>query len=124
MRVTEELDAMRVMGIAHGYRLVMPRALALAIAAGQRGRPTALLGGMTPRLRWHHPVVLHQLAAWCGRRRQTCGWPHQVGRAYRLRWWPATSPAAANLTPKARLSTTASVVAVHHRGDSGGRNAR
>jgi phospholipid/cholesterol/gamma-HCH transport system permease protein len=29
--VTEELDAMRVMGIAHGYRLVMPRALALAI---------------------------------------------------------------------------------------------
>jgi ABC-type transporter Mla maintaining outer membrane lipid asymmetry permease subunit MlaE len=24
MRVTEELDAMRVMGIAHGYRLVMP----------------------------------------------------------------------------------------------------
>ena len=31
MRVTEELDAMRVMGIAHGYRLVMPRALALAI---------------------------------------------------------------------------------------------
>jgi phospholipid/cholesterol/gamma-HCH transport system permease protein len=30
MRVTEELDAMRVMGIAHGYRLVMPRALALA----------------------------------------------------------------------------------------------
>jgi phospholipid/cholesterol/gamma-HCH transport system permease protein len=31
MRVTEELDAMRVMGIAHGYRLVMPRAIALAI---------------------------------------------------------------------------------------------
>jgi len=31
MRVTEELDAMRVMGIAHGYRLVMPRALALAV---------------------------------------------------------------------------------------------
>jgi len=30
MRVTEELDAMRVMGIAHGYRLVMPRAIALA----------------------------------------------------------------------------------------------
>jgi phospholipid/cholesterol/gamma-HCH transport system permease protein len=30
MRVTEELDAMRVMGIAHGW-LVMPRALALAI---------------------------------------------------------------------------------------------
>ena len=32
MRVTEELDAMRVMGIPHGFRLVMPRALALAIA--------------------------------------------------------------------------------------------
>ncbi len=32
MRVTEELDAMRVMGIAHGFRLVMPRAIALAIA--------------------------------------------------------------------------------------------
>ena len=31
MRVTEELDAMRVMGIAHGFRLVMPRALALAV---------------------------------------------------------------------------------------------
>lgn len=31
MRVTEELDAMRVMGISHGYRLVMPRAIALAI---------------------------------------------------------------------------------------------
>jgi len=32
MRVTDELDAMRVMGISHSYRLVMPRALALAIA--------------------------------------------------------------------------------------------
>lgn len=32
MRVTEELDAMRVMGIAQGYRLVMPRAVAMAIA--------------------------------------------------------------------------------------------
>ena len=31
MRVTEELDAMRVMGIAKGFRLVMPRALALAL---------------------------------------------------------------------------------------------
>ncbi|QJC54876.1 putative phospholipid ABC transporter permease protein MlaE [Polaromonas vacuolata] len=31
MRVTEELDAMRVMGIAHGFRLVLPRALALAV---------------------------------------------------------------------------------------------
>ena len=32
MRVTEELDAMSVMGIPHGFRLVMPRALALALA--------------------------------------------------------------------------------------------
>ena len=32
MRVTQELDAMQVMGIQHGYRLVMPRAIALAIA--------------------------------------------------------------------------------------------
>ncbi|WP_410482761.1 MlaE family ABC transporter permease [Undibacterium sp. Jales W-56] len=32
MRVTEELDAMRVMGIPHGFRLIMPRVLALAIA--------------------------------------------------------------------------------------------
>ena len=32
MRVTEELDAMQVMGIRHGFRLVMPRAMALALA--------------------------------------------------------------------------------------------
>ncbi|WP_440938345.1 MlaE family ABC transporter permease [Cupriavidus ulmosensis] len=32
MRVTEELDAMRVMGISHGFRLIMPRVIALAIA--------------------------------------------------------------------------------------------
>ncbi len=32
MRVTEELDAMRVMGIPRGARLVMPRALALLVA--------------------------------------------------------------------------------------------
>jgi len=32
MRVTEELDAMRVMGIAKGYRLVLPRAIAMALA--------------------------------------------------------------------------------------------
>ena len=31
MRVTEELDAMRVLGIASGFRLVLPRALALAL---------------------------------------------------------------------------------------------
>ena len=32
MRVTEELDAMQVMGISQGYRLVLPRALALAVS--------------------------------------------------------------------------------------------
>jgi phospholipid/cholesterol/gamma-HCH transport system permease protein len=32
MRVTEELDAMRVMGISHGLRLILPRVLALAVA--------------------------------------------------------------------------------------------
>ena len=49
MRVTEELDAMRVMGIPHGYRLVMPRALALAVAMPLISVWTtlaALLGGM------------------------------------------------------------------------------
>jgi phospholipid/cholesterol/gamma-HCH transport system permease protein len=49
MRVTEELDAMRVMGIPHGFRLVMPRAMALAIAMPLIAVWTtlaALLGGM------------------------------------------------------------------------------
>src|SRR3954452_5999395 len=32
MRVTDELDAMSVMGISHSFRLVLPRALALAFA--------------------------------------------------------------------------------------------
>ena len=32
MRVTEELDAMRVLGIPQGYRLVLPRAMAMALA--------------------------------------------------------------------------------------------
>jgi phospholipid/cholesterol/gamma-HCH transport system permease protein len=32
MRVTEELDAMRIMGIRKGFRLVMPRAIAMALA--------------------------------------------------------------------------------------------
>jgi len=49
MRVTEELDAMRVMGIAKGYRLVMPRTLAMALAMPLISVWTtlaALLGGM------------------------------------------------------------------------------
>ena len=49
MRVTDELDAMRVMGIAHGFRLVMPRVLALAIVMPLISFWTsmaALVGGM------------------------------------------------------------------------------
>jgi phospholipid/cholesterol/gamma-HCH transport system permease protein len=49
MRVTEELDAMRVMGIPKGYRLVMPRALAMLIAMPLISLWTtvaALIGGM------------------------------------------------------------------------------
>lgn len=49
MRVTEELDAMRVMGISQGARLVLPRALALAIVMPLLAIWTtvaALLGGM------------------------------------------------------------------------------
>lgn len=49
MRVTEELDAMRVMGIPKGFRLVMPRVLAMAVAMPLVAVWTtlaALLGGM------------------------------------------------------------------------------
>jgi phospholipid/cholesterol/gamma-HCH transport system permease protein len=49
MRVTEELDAMLVMGISHGYRLVMPKVLALALAMPLLVVWTdamALIGGM------------------------------------------------------------------------------
>lgn len=49
MRVTEELDAMRVMGIAKGFRLVLPRAIAMAVAMPLISVWTtlaALLGGM------------------------------------------------------------------------------
>lgn len=49
MRVTQELDAMQVMGISHGQRLVMPRVIALAIAMPLLVLWTdaiALLGGM------------------------------------------------------------------------------
>jgi len=49
MRVTEELDAMLVMGISHGFRLVLPRVLALAIVMPLLVLWTsalALLGGM------------------------------------------------------------------------------
>jgi phospholipid/cholesterol/gamma-HCH transport system permease protein len=49
MRVTEELDAMRVMGIPQGFRLVMPRAMAMALAMPLITLWTtvsALVGGM------------------------------------------------------------------------------
>lgn len=49
MRVTDELDAMRVMGIAHSFRLVLPRAFALALAMPLISAWTtlsALAGGM------------------------------------------------------------------------------
>ena len=49
MRVTEELDAMLVMGISHGYRLIMPKVLALALVMPLLVVWTdamALLGGM------------------------------------------------------------------------------
>jgi len=49
MRVTEELDAMRVMGIAKGFRLVLPRTIAMTIAMPLVAVWTtmaALLGGV------------------------------------------------------------------------------
>jgi phospholipid/cholesterol/gamma-HCH transport system permease protein len=49
MRVTEELDAMQVMGIPKGFRLVLPRAMAMALAMPLLSVWTtiaALLGGM------------------------------------------------------------------------------
>lgn len=49
MRVTEELDAMLVMGMPHGFRLILPRVLALAISMPLLVVWTdaiALIGGM------------------------------------------------------------------------------
>lgn len=49
MRVTEELDAMLVMGLPHGYRLIMPKVIALAISMPLLVIWTdamALIGGM------------------------------------------------------------------------------
>jgi len=53
MRVTEELDAMLVMGMPHGFRLIMPKVLALAIAMPLLVIWTdamALIGGMSAAL--------------------------------------------------------------------------
>ncbi|UGQ46058.1 MlaE family ABC transporter permease [Massilia endophytica] len=49
MRVTEELDAMLVMGISHGFRLILPKVVALAISMPLLVIWTdamALIGGM------------------------------------------------------------------------------
>ncbi|MDP3671858.1 MAG: ABC transporter permease [Telluria sp.] len=49
MRVTEELDAMLVMGISHGFRLILPKVIALAISMPLLVVWTdamALIGGM------------------------------------------------------------------------------
>lgn len=49
MRVTEELDAMLVMGISHGFRLILPKVLALAVSMPLLVVWTdamALIGGM------------------------------------------------------------------------------
>jgi phospholipid/cholesterol/gamma-HCH transport system permease protein len=49
MRVTEELDAMLVMGISHGFRLIMPKVVALALSMPLLVVWTdamALIGGM------------------------------------------------------------------------------
>jgi phospholipid/cholesterol/gamma-HCH transport system permease protein len=49
MRVTEELDAMRVLGIPQGFRLVLPRAMAMALVMPLLAVWTtlaALAGGM------------------------------------------------------------------------------
>jgi phospholipid/cholesterol/gamma-HCH transport system permease protein len=51
MRVTEELDAMLVMGISHGFRLIMPKVIALAIG-------DAAAGGLDRR---HGPARRHGL---------------------------------------------------------------
>ena len=53
MRVTEELDAMLVMGISHGFRLVLPKVVALAISMPLLVIWTdtmALIGGMASAL--------------------------------------------------------------------------
>lgn len=49
MRVTEELDALSVMGIPHGFRLILPKVLALAVALPLLilwTNAVSLLGGM------------------------------------------------------------------------------
>ncbi|MBC7405065.1 MAG: ABC transporter permease [Cytophaga sp.] len=67
MRVTEELDAMRVMGIPQGYRLIMPKVVALALSMPLIVIWTdvmALIGGMIAaqiRLGMSPSFFLHKL---------------------------------------------------------------
>jgi phospholipid/cholesterol/gamma-HCH transport system permease protein len=61
MRVTQELDAMQVMGISHGQRLILPRVIALAIVMPLLVLWTdvmALIGGM---LAAHYELGLEML---------------------------------------------------------------
>jgi phospholipid/cholesterol/gamma-HCH transport system permease protein len=79
MRVTDELDAMRVMGISHSFRLVMPRAMALALAMPLISVWTtlaALAGGMLAAdlSMGITPAIFLQCAAGGGQH-PTCTWP-------------------------------------------------
>ncbi len=76
--ITAQIGVMRVMGIAHGYRLVMPRALALAIVMPLISVWTtvaALLGGMmaaTAAMGITPSYFTTRCLAQC--RWPTCGW--------------------------------------------------
>jgi hypothetical protein len=77
MRVTEELDAMTVMGIPHTVRLILPKVIALAISMplvsrGRRGRADRR---RSPRSGARHslqPVPAALSPKRC--RSPTCGW--------------------------------------------------
>ena len=82
MRVTEELDAMRVMGIPHSFRLVLPRTLALALAMPLISVWTtlaALAGGM-----------LRPTSPWTSRPRTSCRPCRRPSRWATWAWpWPS-----------------------------------
>ena len=93
MRVTEELDAMRVMGIPHGFRLVLPRALALALAmplisAGPRWRGRRHAGG---DISWASRRPCFCRCCGGGEGRQPPAWPS--------RWCSACSSPSSAATP-------------------------
>ncbi len=87
MRVTQELDALSVMGISHTVRLVLPKVIALAVSLplvvlwlsavmllGAWSRPRSSSGWTRPssstscRLRWRRPI-----SGWAGARRHCSG---------------------------------------------------